>query len=165
MNQLFRDIASKLARELGMSFTEQQASNKWKSLKRSYKDIEDYNNKSGNDRKTHPFQSELDAILKKNPNITPVATASSTSSTSNEEGKDREMNDKKGKKRKHTLETNEEESVVKSRHTQVSEVVAFLKDYAEKQEKRYEEESSRQERMHNERMGIFKELINTFKDK
>ena len=72
------------------------------------------------------------------------------------------MNDKKGKKRKHTLETNEEESVVKSRHTQVSEVVAFLKDYAEK---RYEEESSRQERMHNERIGIFKELINTFKDK
>ena len=65
MNQLFRDIASKLARELGMSCTEQQASNKCKSLKRSYKDIEDYNNKSGNDRKTHPFQSELDAILKK----------------------------------------------------------------------------------------------------
>ena len=57
--------------------------------------------------------------LKKNPNITPVATASSTSSISNEEGRDREMNDKKGKKRKHTLETNEEESVVKSRHTQV----------------------------------------------
>lgn len=167
MNQLFQKVTQTLKAEVGLKCTEQQVTNKWKSLKRSYKDIQDHNNKSGNDKKTHPFQNELDEIFKQKPTITPVATASS--STSSEESGKECKNEKKGIKRKHPHphddKSPEKECRSKIRHTQVSEVVSFLKNYAEKQEKRYVEESNRQERMHAERLSVFKDLIDAMKNK
>ena len=102
-------------------------------MKRSLKDVKDHNNKSGNDKKTHPFQNELDVILKTKPTISPVATASSSSSTVCEES-GKEKSAKREMKRKHQLDekSNEEESTSKTRHTRVPEVVLFLKSFAGK---------------------------------
>ena len=84
MTQVFQKVTESLKAEVGLKCTKQQVANKWKSFKRSYKDVKDHNNKSGNDKKT----------------INPVTTASSSSSNVCEEtGKEkREM------KRKHQLD-------------------------------------------------------------
>ena len=121
---MFQKLTQTLNAEVGLKCTEQEVINKWKSQKRSY--ILSHNNKSGNDKKTHPFQNELHEIFKQKPTITRVATASS--STSSEESGKECKNEKKGIKRKqpHDDKSPEEECTPKIRHTQVSEIVSFL---------------------------------------
>ena len=43
VNQMFQMITETLQAELGLQCSEQQVNNKWKSIKRSYKDIQDHN--------------------------------------------------------------------------------------------------------------------------
>ena len=145
-------------RDTGVVADEGQCCNKWKSLKRSYKEVRDHNNKSGNDRKTHPFQKELDEVWLAKPNITPVAIASSSTGNHEEPPEPIEPTSKK-RKGEHL----DKDGGKTKRHSGVSEVVNFLHGYAEKQEKRYTEETSRLQKMHDDKMGMFKNLMDALK--
>lgn len=75
---MFADIATTL-RENGFQLSDEQVCGRWKTLLvRSYKSVQDHNGKSGNSRKTHDYQSELDEIFKNDPCVTPAVTLSSS---------------------------------------------------------------------------------------
>ncbi|XP_036147312.1 uncharacterized protein LOC118647156 [Monomorium pharaonis] len=62
--QFWENIAKKINKiNSKIKKTAIQCSNKMSCLKRTYKNIKDYNNKSGNDRKTWLFYEEMDEIF------------------------------------------------------------------------------------------------------
>ncbi|XP_066589296.1 uncharacterized protein [Prorops nasuta] len=62
----------------GYNIRSKQCSTKMTSLKRKYKQVKDYNQKSGNNRKTWKFYNLVDNIFGKKAWASPLATLSST---------------------------------------------------------------------------------------
>jgi hypothetical protein len=55
----------------GYCYTVEQCEGRWKTLVRGVKKVADYNFKSGNDLKTHPYEDELQ-FYSERPNIKPA---------------------------------------------------------------------------------------------
>lgn len=77
---LWNDIAKRMT-EKGYSYSGIQCSNKWKTVKREYKNTVDHNNKSGNDKKSCKFYEELNDLYGTKPSTTPSYTMESTQSS------------------------------------------------------------------------------------
>ena len=75
---------------------------KWGKLVSKYKEIEDHNSKTGNDRKTWKFHDELSQCLSQDASVNPVCTMESST-----EGPP-EVSDSSNSRR--TADSNEEES-------------------------------------------------------
>ena len=55
---LWKNIASKMS-EVGVLYTAEQCTSKWKSMKREYRSVQDHNNRTGNDPKTCLLYNEF----------------------------------------------------------------------------------------------------------
>lgn len=75
--KVWESIAQKLI-EKGYHVTGGQCSSKLRSLKKTYKSIKDYNNKSGNDKRSWQFFEIMEEIFAKKAWCNPVAVASSS---------------------------------------------------------------------------------------
>ena len=76
--RVMKDIAARLNQE-GISVTSSQVDNKWKSLLNSYRAVEDYNSKSGNDvKKDAPFHDEIGSIIGDRASTRPKSLAGSS---------------------------------------------------------------------------------------
>jgi len=79
-------ISKRLQDKFGFSITWQQCDTKWKGLLKMYKDIKEHNSKSGKARKRWEYFEVMNTMLHDKPEITPVATCSSSKDlTINEE--------------------------------------------------------------------------------
>ncbi|CAG9834864.1 unnamed protein product [Diabrotica balteata] len=74
---IWAKIASSLNKQMNVGVTWQQCDTKWKSLKKTYKDIKDYNATSGKNRRKWEFYNEMNNILFNKPEICAPATCSS----------------------------------------------------------------------------------------
>lgn len=66
-------IAEKLNADGKLNVTPQQIDTKWRGLKKTFKKINDHNNKSGNDRKYWEYFSIMENIIGKKPEVNPFA--------------------------------------------------------------------------------------------
>ena len=73
---MWQDISRKI-NEKGYAYNSEQVSGRWKSLTRAYKNVKDHNKKSGNNKKSFEFESQMDDFFGDDPTIVPVVTASS----------------------------------------------------------------------------------------
>jgi len=79
-------ISKRLQDKFSFSITWQQCDTKWKGLLKMYKDIKEHNSKSGKARKRWEYFEVMNTMLHDKPEITPVATCSSSKGlTINEE--------------------------------------------------------------------------------
>jgi len=75
---VWQKISQILKNKLGISFTWQQCDTKWKGLLKIYKDVKEHNTTSGKNRKRWEYFEIMNKILHNKPEITPVATCSSS---------------------------------------------------------------------------------------
>ena len=71
--RIWCDIAKEMSMK-GYDVTTEQCENKWKAIRRKFREMVDHNRKTGNDRQTCPFQDELDAIYGTKENVNPSFT-------------------------------------------------------------------------------------------
>lgn len=64
--KMFQEIAANINKEMNLNLTEIQVSNRYKTLIRSYKQVENNNKKTGSAKKTHAHENELGELLKDN---------------------------------------------------------------------------------------------------
>ncbi|KYM93648.1 hypothetical protein ALC62_15750, partial [Cyphomyrmex costatus] len=75
---VWQKISEILKDKLSISFTWQQCDTKWKGLLKIYKDVKEHNITSGKNRKRWEYYEIMNKILHNKPEITPVATCSSS---------------------------------------------------------------------------------------
>ena len=75
---VFEKIAKQFIQTSGRMVTGSQCLGKWGKLLKKQKEIEDHNNKSGNDKKSWKFYEELSQCLANDATINPVYTMEST---------------------------------------------------------------------------------------
>lgn len=139
---------------------------------RGLKNVHDHNKKSGRNPKYHPYDKEL-AFMAEKPNIAesyvvssgsgnskaskPIAaslTATDNQQNLTENESDAESeNSCSSASKKVKKESIEYEPKPKRKRS--NEVVEVLKNFMDTQQKRYDDECQRKEKMHNERMEIF----------
>lgn len=76
---IWKKIAQELSEVFHKIYTETQISTKWKGLVKTYKDITTHNKTSGKNRKHWEYYNMIHEILFCKPEISPVATCSSSS--------------------------------------------------------------------------------------
>lgn len=77
--QIWIKIASQVNEHYRTTLTWQQCETNWKGLTKIYREIIDHNKTSGKHRKNWDFLDAMHAVLFKKPEISPVATCSSSS--------------------------------------------------------------------------------------
>lgn len=177
---MFNQVATEM-NKMNVSCTVDNVGNKWKTLLRGFKAVKDHNRKTGVQKKTHPFENELDAILAKDPNVSPTHTSSSSSKPpEKDEGMPSCSSTKKRKIETSGIEldenTNENKNgestdsspngckkLQKSKQSSSSQLVSMLGNYMGKQEERNENIAQRMQTMHNEKMDLLKSLIDIMK--
>ncbi|XP_066590551.1 uncharacterized protein [Prorops nasuta] len=75
--RIWKEIAASFAQK-GYSFSDEQCLNKWKNLKKKYKDIKIHNDTTGANRQNWIHFEEMDNILKSSPEVNPSSLGSST---------------------------------------------------------------------------------------
>ena len=176
---MFEKIAKQFFKACGRFVTGEQCLRKWGKITSKQKEIEDHNNKSGNDKKTWKLYNELSKCLAKDATINPVCTMessvheqsadnqSSTSScsitgsgklsdeSSSESTLDEPCNTSKKKRcRKRP----------KSRSS-ASEMLEFLKSYSNKREKMEEEKLKVLKEIKDEKSSFFNRFFDYLEKK
>lgn len=166
------DQISKVLSGKGHKMSGAQCEGRWKTLLRGLKNVHDHNKKSGRNPKYHPYDKEL-AFMAEKPNIAesyvvssgsgnskaskPIAaslTATDNQQNLTENESDAESeNSSSSASKKVKKESTEYEPKPKRKRS--NEVVEVLKNFMDTQQKRYDDECQRKEKMHNERMEIF----------
>jgi len=131
----------------GYQLSTDQIQGRWKSLCRAYKNVKDYNNKSGNDRKHYEYENELDQVFGDDPLISPKVVSSSL------KRKKLSLDDfeKGGQATLPGASTDQEEIQEPDRKkskklgkSNSNDVLGFLKDFVNQQEQKNEKRSRAQ---------------------
>lgn len=146
---------TKTINERGYSYNNDKVSGRWKSLIRAYKNVKDHNNKSGNNKNTFEYESQLDDLFWDDPLIKPGVTSSSRKRTQAEENENESLNDGAAPGPSNPKKQNNKGTS--------STVVDILQDVIERAEKSKEEELSRKERMHREKLEAVNKLVGIVK--
>lgn len=75
--QMWKNIAASV-NNYGYNLTADNCYIKWNSMKKKYKKIKDANNRSGAAKETWEYFDVMDNMLRRNPEIEPLSTASNT---------------------------------------------------------------------------------------
>ncbi|XP_058814251.1 uncharacterized protein LOC131678254 [Topomyia yanbarensis] len=129
--KMWQEIQERL-QSYGYGFTTKQISNKFLKLEQSYKQTKDHNSKTGRDRRSCPYEKELDGMLKNTAAVNAFHTVDA-SGTINMENLDPECsNDKPGTSRN----TNEDLDTQKerSRRNRKDDIVNELRHIRESNE-------------------------------
>ena len=152
---VFEKIAEQFTKISGRVVTGEQCMRKWGKITSKQKEIEDHNNKSGNDKKTRRFYDELSGCLAKDPTVSPACTLESSMQSKDQNsvnGGGRKLSDDGSSSESLTEETCSDSSENKNKaskkgrcrkkpksRSSAAEMLQFLKSYGERREKMEEE--------------------------
>ena len=169
--KMFQEIA-KILNSRGFPFTWEQVQGRIKTLITNFKKTNDYNKKSGNDRKTCGFYEELSELFSGNPTFvgpqttkeTPIFKRKREDADDVESDEDDDENEVVGKEKKKSDADEEGKKAKKTKKVSASsEMLEFLKEYAKGQKEEREHQKEDRKKMHNEKMDLFREMVKTMK--
>lgn len=162
---LWLEITEELNKCFKTEFTVAQVEGRWKTQLSAYKRHQTDQAKSGNERKEFLYEEEFQDIFSDRHDINPKFVVSSLSSssdsgsftqdepcTSSSSGEPAGITDPQPKKKRKI-----------SSRSNSSQVIHFLEDYVENQNKKNEENMKKIEKMHEEKMKIFSGFLSVFK--
>ena len=138
----------------GFSVSPDQVNDKWKTLMRSYKFVKDNNKKSGAGRKVFEFEEELDVLFQNDIIVKPVLTLSSTGKKKNKEVEKSNTSDDDDNEEKQ--QNKQAGPAPKKRKSASADMADTVKEYLQDLKRHQEEAVERQERMHRERLNVYK---------
>ena len=154
---LWVEVANKMKEKGHGDITDEHCSNKWKSLKRTYKETVDHNAKTGNDPKTCAFQNEFDDLYGNNPATRPKFTVDDMEGTEDDnvnDGHDNGDDHAEDKVRK-----SKGLSGRKSREKAPGATLQWLTEYTNSQEVKRKDRDEANERRHKDKMARFDRLL------
>ncbi|XP_021373737.1 uncharacterized protein LOC110463450 isoform X2 [Mizuhopecten yessoensis] len=139
-------------------FSAAQVEGRWKTLVSAYRKHITNQNKTGQGSKTFEFEEEMSQVLGERHDMNPVTIIDSgePSTQPNEPSEPDGESDEKGEK---------EKTLKRKRVRSSPDVIGFLKEYVEKEDRKNEERQKVQKTMHDEKMNVFKSLIDAIKQK
>ena len=147
-----RDIFGKIAysfnEQCDVMVTGDQCMRKWIKLESKFKEIEDHNNHTGNDKKTMKFHEELSECLGSDRKVTPVLTLESANNGTEQSDSEDESSDAARAKVKRPPRK-------RKSHSSATEMLSFMKDYTAKREKVEEEKVRLMREMQEEKKTFF----------
>lgn len=163
--KLWADIAKKM-KGWDVDVSADQCCNKWKAVKRAYKEAIDHNNMTGADKKTCKFYDELDTLYGTRAGTSPEFTLGTMASVDEapdaliapieddlDSDNDDEQTDKKAYKEKNQTPAR------KKRKKSKTATVQWLEQYSAKQEEMQKQRDSQAQNMHNDKMRRFDRLL------
>ncbi|KAF2896409.1 hypothetical protein ILUMI_09775 [Ignelater luminosus] len=150
-------LTNEFNQENSKNLTYQQIENKWKTLKRTYKNVLKHNNTSGKSCRQWPFYNLVHDILFKKPEIVAPATCSSNNGLIIRNETDNSMRDRQ------TEDTNGEDSDVETAATQTESDAANRSFIKKRKLKENAAERRHKEKM--QRFDTFNELLAKLVDK
>ena len=154
---MWYDITNDLNLQCASSYTQKQVEGRWKTIVAVYRKHKDERNRSGNGAKSYEFEKELDEILVRSHDTVPVLTVSSIESKESKQQEGSSLSNSSSP---------EGEPLIKKRKARVStsaKVIDYMKSLAEEEKKREQDRMERMEKMHQDKMTLFKEFINIIK--
>ncbi|XP_075153328.1 uncharacterized protein LOC142234040 [Haematobia irritans] len=166
--QMWIKISEELC-SLGYNFNSQQVETKYFSLERKYKRTQLYNSKTGRNRQTCPYQSELDDLLQEKKSINPDFVLDSEAEVSSAdlkliEGPNLSETDpcsSSSRKRKTALQQFIDMSEEHAKKREESD--AILQQTLEQSMKQREERAERKEALEKKKVDLLETLVNILK--
>ena len=177
---VFEKIAKHFTKISGRFVSGEQCMRKWGKLTSKHKEIEDHNNKTGNDKRSWKFHEELTECLAKDATVTPVYTMesnvqvddhNSVSCNSGHQSDDESSSesltgetcsDSSGKRGKAGKKRFRKKARSRS---SAAEMLDFLKSYSEKREKVEEEKLQVLKEMKEEKTAFFNLFLSIYGQK
>lgn len=159
-----KDIFKRISDEMkqgGCHCTAEQCTNRMKTLLTKYKEVKDYNNTSGNDRKNWEYYEAVRDYVGDRPTIEPIAGCSSLNIYQDKLAKDKEAGESVNEsslnpplaKRKRKISQNPRTSVLK-----------WLDDYKIKQDEMERKRIELVKKHHDENKDIMNQLLEALKN-
>nr|XP_022324351.1 uncharacterized protein LOC111125141 [Crassostrea virginica] len=162
---LWSEITENLNKAFAANFSVAQVEGRWKTQLSAFKRHQADQGRSGNERKDFPYEEEFQDILNDRHDINPkfvVSSLSSDSGSSSNTGEpctssgsgDPDIDAPQPKRKRKTS----------SSRTNLSQVIHFLEDYVENQNKKNDENMKKIEKMHKEKMEIFSGFLSVLRN-
>ena len=189
--QIWEIIAKEMQSELSQNGhdrfpTYKQCNNRWNTMNKAYRATIDHNRKSGADRRTCYYFTDLDELNSERPNVNPVAIASSSrphwsQNVKNVEEIQNESDEDNDEEKASDSESESEEQQATSSNTQTTKtpkakpkrkrkytstatentkaILMWLNTYEQKKEERERLQMEKMEKWHEQKMTLFEKLI------
>lgn len=157
--EIFGKIACSFNNQSDVMVTGDQCMRKWIKLESRFKEIEDHNNHTGNDKKTMKFYEELSECLGSDPKVTPAITLESA------ENEEVEHTDSDQESTDSTRVKGKRPPRKRKSHSSVSEMIVFMKEYTAKREKVEEEKVKLMREMQEEKKNFFSQFLEIMRNK
>jgi hypothetical protein len=156
-SEIFKDIANEMLKEQGYNFSAEQCQNRLKTLTTKFKSVKDHNNQSGNNAKNWEYLNIMEEFFGDRPNVKPVASCSSLALANQAN-----LEQNSGSSNSNETPTKKRKIV---RTTPRSEMLKWLKTYAEEEKEREERRLELASRQHEDNKQLLSQILEVFKSK
>lgn len=162
--EIFSRIAYSFNRQSELMVTGDQCMRKWTKLENKFKETEDHNNQTGNDKRKIKFYDELSECIGSDPKVTPVLTLESENGTGNGDigstehsASEESSGSAHGRGKRPTKK--------RKSHSSAAEMLSFMQEYSAKREKVEEEKVKLMREMQEEKKNFFSQFLEIMKNK
>ncbi|KAK6186853.1 hypothetical protein SNE40_006120 [Patella caerulea] len=158
---LWEEIAKEINERLDTTFNSQQVEGRWKNIVAAYKRHKKDQNTSGRDKKDFEYETQMNELLGKRHDVVPVCVIANLPGRPDE---DQSVTLDEPATPPSTPSPSSSKGRKRKRHASgASSVLDFLKEYTEVQKKNKEEKRKEVKEMHEEKMSLFKQMIDAMK--
>ena len=162
--EIFSRIAYSFNGQSELMVTGDQCMRKWTKLENKFKETEDHNNKTGNDKRKIKFYDELYECIGSDPKMTPVITLESDHGTGSTDIGSTEHSDSEESSGSAHVKGKRPTRKRKS-HSSAAEMLSFMQEYSAKREKVEEEKVKLMREMQEEKKNFFSQFLEIMKNK
>ena len=162
-----RDIFSRIAfsfnKQSELMVTGDQCMRKWIKLENKFKEIEDHNNQTGNNKKTMKHYDELSECIGSDPRVSPVITLESDPGSAADVAEKEHSDSDESSGSAHSKGKRPPRK--RKSYFSAAEMLTFMKEYSQKREKVEEEKVQLMREIKEDRKNFFTEFLDIMKNK